>query len=441
MAEGSARVAAACLALLALAACGERELILPGEREDVSVATDGAGNVVPAVAEPGEVPPLVLPPAARNADWTHPGGSATHLGGHPALDGAVSRIWSADIGAGNGKRTRLTAAPVVAGGRVFTLDANAQVTAFSTEGATLWRTDLTRPGEGAGEGLGGGLAVDGGTLFAATGFGEVVALDAASGDIRWRGAVEAAIRSAPAADGGVVVAIGRNDVAYGFDAATGAAVWRVQGIGRGPGLLGGSTPAIRAQLTVLPMISGEVMGVATRNGFTAWTTALRDGREGQVRAQIADITGGPVIDGDVVYAANYTGRLAALDRRSGERLWTLGEGAVGLAVPAGNSVFLLADTGEVMRVAAADGRVLWRTALPEWVRPDRRRLAIPHFGPVLAGGRLWVAGGDGLLRAFDPATGTEAGAVEVPGGAAGLPAVAGGRMYVVSGDGQLHAFQ
>ena len=66
---------------------------------------------------------------------------------------------------------------------------------------------------------------------------------------------------------------------------------------------------------------------------------------------------------------------------------------------------------------------------------------VAHFGPVLAGGRLIVASSDGLIRAFDPASGALAGSVELPGGAASAPAVAGGVLYVVTKDGKLRAFR
>lgn len=64
-----------------------------------------------------------------------------------------------------------------------------------------------------------------------------------------------------------------------------------------------------------------------------------------------------------------------------------------------------------------------------------------HYGPVLAGGRLFVASSDGVLRVFDPASGTLTGKAEIPGGAASAPAVAGQTLYVVGRDGQLHAYR
>jgi outer membrane protein assembly factor BamB len=60
---------------------------------------------------------------------------------------------------------------------------------------------------------------------------------------------------------------------------------------------------------------------------------------------------------------------------------------------------------------------------------------------VLAGGRLWVASGDGTLRAFSPSDGAMIVEIALPGGAAAPPAVAGGVLYVVTRDGRLLAFQ
>ncbi len=429
-----------CAALLLVSACGERETYLPGEREPVRVATDGAGNPLPPTSA-NEAAPIALPPAVANADWTHAGGEADHFLGNAALSAQPQLIWSTGIGTGASRRVKLVSHPVVAGGRVFALDANAQVSATSTAGAPLWQVALVPPGERAPEGFGGGLAVAGGRLFVTTGFGEVVALDPESGGILWRTGVEAAFRAAPASDGRIVVAVARNDASYGIDAATGETLWRSQGIGKGPGLIGGSGPALAGGLAIAPNIAGAVSGLGLRNGSEAWSSVLRGGRPGFVRGRIADVTGGPVVDGDTVYAANQSGQLARLDLHGGQRAWTLTQGAIGPVVPVGGSVFAITDEGELIRVEAASGRVIWRSELPEWVRPERRRRAVAHYGPVLAGGRLWVASSDGRLRGFDPVDGQVAVEVALPGAAASLPAVAGGRLYLVTDDGRLHAFQ
>jgi outer membrane protein assembly factor BamB len=64
-----------------------------------------------------------------------------------------------------------------------------------------------------------------------------------------------------------------------------------------------------------------------------------------------------------------------------------------------------------------------------------------HHGPVLAGGRLWVASSDGALRGFDPASGALVARAEIPGGGASRPIAFGDALYVVGRGGDLHAFR
>jgi outer membrane protein assembly factor BamB len=381
-----------------------------------------------------------------NAEWTHRNGAARGRLVNPALRPVPQLIWSADIGAGDAKRRRLITGPIVAGGRIFTLDAAGQVTAVTRAGQIAWTRSLVPTDAVPDGGTGGGFAEAGGVLFVTTGFGDVWALDPASGRTLWQKTLEAPIRAAPAVADGRVIVVQRDDTAYALDARSGGILWRVQGVG-GPGLLGGASPAIDGQLAVIPFASGEVLGVLARNGLTVWGTAVTGGRPGVARNNITDISGDPVIDGDVIFASNQAGRTIRLDGRTGERAWTIAEGSYGPAWPVGGSVFLLSDEGALVRADAATGELLWLVQLPElfpnpgWFGRGKPFKTVAYYGPVLAGGRLWVAGADGLLRAFDPANGAQLAQLPLPGGAAAQPAVAGGVMYVVSQDGKLLAFQ
>jgi outer membrane protein assembly factor BamB len=422
---------------VALAACAERDAVLPGERIPVRPAN-------PPVAE--GVRPISLPPATMNADWSHRNGDASGRPRQPALRPAPELIWAVDIGAGDAKRARILTAPIVAGGLIFTIDAAGRLTAVTRSGGIAWTRSLVPERQVADSGPGGGMAQAGGVLYVTTGFGEVWALDPASGGTIWHQEFDAPIRAAPTVQGGRVFVVLRSDAGYGLDARTGEVLWRVQGTG-GTGLLGGASPAADGQLVVVPFASGEVLGVLARNGLTVWGTAITGGRREFVRNSINDVSGDPVIDGAWVYASNQSGRTIRLDSRTGERAWTLAEGSYGPAWPAGNSVFLLSDVGALVRVDADSGEELWRVELPQFFPPGglfgrgKPFRAIPYYGPILAGDRLWVASGDGLLRAFSPVNGALLAELPLPGGAAAAPAVAGGVMYVVSRDGRLLAFQ
>ena len=196
----------------------------------------------------------------------------------------------------------------------------------------------------------------------------------------------------------------RNDTAFALDAADGKTLWQTEGVGGTAGLMGGSSAATDGQLVVIPFISGEILGLVARNGLQVWGTVVTGGRRDLARNNINDISGDPVIDGATIYASNQSGRTVSLDRQSGERHWTLDEGAYGPAWPVGGSVFLMSDEGALVRVDAATGREIWNVQLKQYDNDKKRVSAVTHYGPVLAGGRLWVASGDEFLRAFNPST-------------------------------------
>ena len=133
----------------------------------------------------------------------------------------------------------------------------------------------------------------------------------------------------------------------------------------------------------------------------------------------------------------------AIDLNSGNRIWTARDGAYGPVAVAANSVFMISDQSELIRLDAETGEEIWARELPYFKRERARRAKAiyAHYGPVLAGGNLWVASDDGTLKSYDPATGDPLATVALPGGAASSMAVAGGTMFIVSGRGQLHAFR
>ncbi len=238
-------------ALAVLAACAEREVILPGERFPVRAPLEDS---VPVEGEPAPVAPeanpapeardIALPATQSNADWAQRGGGARHAAAHVAFSASPVAVWTASIGAGNSRKNRVAAAPVVAGGRVFAMDAGTMVTALSTGGAALWQADLT-PGFDRGGGVsGGGLAAAGDRVYATTTYGEVVAMDAATGAMLWRQRVDAPAVGAPAVDGGVVYVSARDGGGWAIDADNGKVIWQVNGAPGKAGWLGAAAPTV-----------------------------------------------------------------------------------------------------------------------------------------------------------------------------------------------------
>lgn len=420
-----------------VAACGEPEVILPGKRENLRGGESGPVQVE------NQVKPIRLVGAVNNASWTGRIGSPATRVPNAALGAAPVRIWSAKIGSGNERKQRLTADPVVAENRVFTMDSEGTLSAFSTAGEIIWQRNLTPAGDKSKDAAGGGLAFGDGKLFVTTGFGRLEAVDPATGEPLWEQKLGAIGSGSPAVYGKLVYLVSGDERGWALNTDTGKIAWQVNSIPAVTNVQSPAAPAINDQMAIFPFGSGELQATFRRGGLRLWGAGVAGERLGRAINKVGDISGDPVLDGKVVYASNHSGRLVALDADTGERIWTAEQGAVSPTFPAGGSLFLVNDRNQVVRVDARTGEAIWAVDLPLFQsrKPKRQAAIYSHYGPIVAGGRVVVASSDGVLRSFDPTSGEIVHQTEIPGGASSNPVVAGGVLYVVGGKGQLHAFR
>jgi outer membrane protein assembly factor BamB len=375
--------------------------------------------------------PIYLPAQRQNTDWTQPGGTANNAPGHLALGQAVKNSWTADAGAGSSFYGKLTSSPIVYDNKVFTLDANGQVSAFSlSDGSTLWRVSTTPPNEKDREGFGGGLAADGGRIYAATGFGSVVALEPASGKKIWEKTVNAPVRSSPTAAGERVFVVTMEGETFCLSGSDGTELWQFRGMPERASILSNSSPAVEGDTAVFPYPTGDVVALRASTGQQIWSESLSRTRTGSSLSAMSD-TARPSIDGGTVFAVGHGGRMVATSQRTGERLWSLSVPGIQTPWVAGDSVFVVDTGGQLMAVARREGRVQWSVKLPG---------STTWSGPVLAGNRLWLTSSTGQLISVDAATGRVDATQDLGQPIFIAPVVAAGRMFVLTDKAKLIAF-
>lgn len=427
-----------------LAGCTDREVMLPGERLGVREALqDGSGTDAGALGNVTR--DANIPATSNNGSWAQSHVSPFARTSNAALSGNLTPLWSVNIGQGDRKRARIITDPVVADGRIFTVDSSGRVSATSTAGEALWSFSLVPYRDDASQALAGGLAYNGGRLYVTSGFGTLIAVDAATGQEIWSQKLQTTATGAPTVYGGLVYVVAGDSTAWAIEEDDGRVRWQSDGLGDVGNVAGAAPPAVTDRHVVFSFGSGAVQGAFRQGGLRLWNADIVGARRGFAVAMVDDITGYPVIDGNTVYAGNHSGRVVALNVNSGERLWTAQHGALDPVWPVGGSVYFVSDLNELIRLDATDGTQVWSVDLPGYEpvrRPQRRRDSVfVNHGPILAGGRLIVASSDGLIRAFDPASGDLVGQTEIRGGATTRPVVANGTLYVVSTNGVLHAFR
>ncbi len=409
---------------------------LPGER--ISILAHGR-QLAPDPETAGS--DVLLPRPAVNPEWPQSGGYASHAMHHTRSADLPRRAWEEDIGSGSDDTDRLNGEPVIADGKVFTIDADSEVRAFDARtGDLLWARELTPDREDDGH-IPGGLAYYRGGLFVTTGFAEVFGLNARTGKVFWRHSVGAPMRAAPAARDGKVFVTTLDDRLLALDAATGNPAWTYQGVAEPAGLLGSATPAVDQGIVVGAFLSGDLVALDADGGRELWTQSLAPrGRIG-VLAMMSHIRGDPVIDRDRVFAINHGGLLVSVDLRSGQRVWEQDIGGINTPWVAGDHLFVLTEDSQVVCLSRRSGGIHWVSPLPRFEDPEDRTDAIVWAGPLLASDRLVVAGSNGAALTLSPYDGRLLGRIELPDRVTIPPVIADATLYFLADDATLVAFR
>ena len=401
---------------------------------------------------------IELPAPKRNVDWPTAGGSAANMTGNLMADGPLERVWSAYVGKGSDASSQLTAPPIVAGGLIYVVDAESHVYALDAKtGTAAWDKSLVPEdiatggrrwfrffrgsGVNTAKGFGGGLAYDNGKVFATTGWGTVVALDAKTGKDLWTVKTIVPVHSAPVVADNRLYIITEENQAQALDVNDGRVLWEHRGTVESAGILNSASVGVTGDTVIVPYTSGELFALRAQNGTQAWTDTLS--RSGNITALtvINDIAGRPVIDRNMVFAVSHSGTMAAINLRSGSRAWTRNIAGIQTPLVAGEYVFIVSTEGQVVCMNRADGRVRWTSQLPAFGDPEDRDDPIVWSGPVMVSNLLVLIGSNGMAQILSPFTGQKLGETEMPGGTFIAPVIANGMMYVLTNEAELVALR
>ncbi|MBW7864832.1 MAG: PQQ-binding-like beta-propeller repeat protein [Candidatus Hydrogenedens sp.] len=317
--------------------------------------------------------------------------------------------------------------PVVHDGRLFAVTARGEVIAADLDGKELWRRELFRPDTADGKPARLGLeapplAFDGMVVLGSD-EGVLLALDAATGEERWRRTLDGTVRGAPNWLPGVnrlFVLEQSAGVLYCLDAATGAEQWRAPGVERSD-----STPSVSEKAIVFGSCAGALHVRSPENGESLFDIKIEG--DGQVAGGVAldgvlayagarggmmiaadtetgailwtneearmEVFSTAAVNGDWVVFASHDGVVYALDRATGKTRWTHDTGGMPLSpVIVGDKVAVSAD-GTLFLLRLEDGAMIWSLELGDEIT-----------GPAVTRRGLYVGGEDGTIVALGDAS-------------------------------------
>ena len=410
---------------------------------------------------------IILPEVYTNTDWAQTGGYANHAPQRTDAPGDLDRLWSRDVGKGSHRKGRVVASPVVAAGRIFAIDGDNRVSATdAATGGKIWaytvrvaKRKKTRRGgrsfvervrnplsfgDSGGqdkEAVGGGVAVADDRVYVTSGYGLVLALDAATGAELWRTKTNTPIHSAPAVDNGRVFAVSDDNELFALNGDSGEVQWTYQAIIEPVRILTAPSPAIVGDVVVAPFSSGEIVAFRVQNGGVLWQDALNASGQLTPLAALNDIGSGPVIVDGYVFAGAQNGSLGAFDLRTGQRIWSQPAGSNNFPLVAGDFIYAITTEGQVACLYKNDGTVIWMTQLQAFRNVRKRKDRIAWTGPVMAGERLLLMSSRGEAVELNPYDGAILRTFKLAGDVFVPPIVANNSVYYITDDAKLVALR
>jgi outer membrane protein assembly factor BamB len=298
----------------------------------------------------------------------------------------MQQVWSTSVGSSEGFNFHL----VVAGDAVYAASHRGNLAKIDlATGNKMWEASVP-------ERLSIGPGSDGRTTVAVSTRGTVYAYDDTGKQI-WKVSVSSEVLSEPIVAGGVVIVRALDNRFIGLDAQTGVRKWIYQrqqsalSLRVGYGML-----AIGNEVIVTGFAGGRFGMIAIANGGLVWETPVSFPKGFSEIERLNDVTAKPSMEGEIICAVSYQGRIGCGQARTGNLLWFKDYSSYTGTSQSTEMVFSANEKSYVTAFATKDGTQIW----------ENTQLTFRDVGESLAVGKVLLMGdAQGYVHALAQANG------------------------------------
>ena len=243
--------------------------------------------------------------------------------------------------------------PAVAGDAVYAASHRGNLAKIDLRtGQKLWEVSVP-------DRLSNGPGSDGRTTAVVTTKGMVYAYDD-TGKAIWNVSVGSEVLSEPVVAAGIVIIRALDNRFVGFDAQTGVRKWTYQrqqsalSLRVGYGML-----AIGNEVIVTGFSGGRFGMIAIANGGLVWETPVSFPKGFSEIERLNDVTAKPSMEGEIICAVSYQGRIGCGQARTGNLLWFKDYSSYTGTAQSPNLVFSSNEKSHVTAFAVKDGSQAW----------------------------------------------------------------------------------
>lgn len=331
-------------------------------------------------------------------------------------------VWSISLGSSEPFNFH----PIVVGDAVYAASHSGKLYKIDLmTGNKLWEVSVP-------ERLSIGPGSDGRTTVAVSTEGDAYAYDD-TGKAMWKVSVGSEVLTEPVVAGGVVVIRALDNRFIGLDAQTGARKWTYQrqqsalSLRVGYGML-----PIGNEVIVTGFAGGRFGMIAIANGGLVWETPVSFPKGFSEIERLNDVTARPSMEGEIICAVSYQGRIGCGQARTGTLIWYKDYSSYTGTAQSASMVFSANEKSHVTAFATKDGSQVW----------ENTQLTYRGLGEPLAIGKVVLMGdAQGYVHALSQASGEMLARVRHDSSPiTAAPIAVGGLILVQSQGGKLAAY-
>jgi outer membrane protein assembly factor BamB len=238
-------------------------------------------------------------------------------------------------------------------------------------------------------------------LFIGASDGQLYSLQAGDGKILWTFPTRIETLSEPLLADGVLYLLTGNNTLYALDAASGKQLWLYSR--QDPSSLsirGGSKPALRNGTLYVGFSDGSIVALLASNGAVKWEKQLSRNKK------FRDLDSDPLIENDYLYVLGFDDQIYCLRAGTGETVWHSELGGYGSILLSGDRLYYATTNGEFAALNKETGEKVWTFPLKQGIATSASLYkGLVIFGESQGALRILDASNGKLISSFDPGRG------------------------------------
>jgi len=347
----------------------------------------------------------------------------------PDIESSVEfrRVWSLSVGDGHDGQF-LQLRPLYSDGTIYASSADGWLTAVeSGNGSVIWNRET---GDRIFAGVGGDLR----RLYYVTRDAELVAVSRETSEELWRTGLPTEVLAAPQSNGTLLVIQTTDGRVIGFDASSGNRLWQYDGQVPVLTMRTAAPPLVGGDIVIASFASGRLIALTTEAGQPVWQYEVGEPQGRTELERLVDIGGQPLVLDSAVMVAGYQGKLALVDIRSGQEIWSRKASSFYAPSIGGGNIFLAHSNGNIVAYRGSDRREIWLQDRLSW-----RQLT----QPAVAGDYLVTGDFEGYLHVLNREDGSLSGQMKFDSDGIRVPvqALEDGSLLVFGNGGRMAVYK